>query len=109
MTLFDTILLVGAKFGLVLLALMILVRWMLTPYLWWKYDRPIQLLNKELVDFKKKEIEDARGRGIVQSVLDARFASKEKQIAEQVKTLETKRRHFLDRANLFLTVSSLGK
>ena len=109
MNVFDTILLLAAKIGFALLAGVVLARWILAPYLWFKYDRPIQILHKEFDDFRREVLEGASGRGIVASVIDGQIASKERQIMEKVENLELKRRHFLDRANLFLTVSSLGK
>lgn len=106
---FFNIIVLIVKIGFALLAITVILRWIAIPYLWFKYDRPIQKISDDFENFKKMKIEDAEGRGITTAILDRQIGSEKEKVMERLNILELKRRHFLDRINLFLTVSSLGK
>lgn len=107
---FDGILILTAKIGFSLFLFLLAIRWLvLIPYLWFKYDKRILGLKKELDDFRKREKADAVGRGIVASTLDMRINSKSKEVNEKLDILETKRRLFLERVNLILSIISVNK
>ena len=107
---FDYLLLLAAKIGFSLLLLLFAFRWFfLLPYLWFIYDRPIRNLKRELYDFRIKERTEASGRGIIQSHLDNIIKSKERLVNEKLDLLETNRKLFIDRVNMFLSVISVNK
>ena len=106
---FDAFLLLIAKIGFALVGLIIVLRFAFIPYLWWKYDRPIQKINTDVDAAKKKLQQDAVGRGITASGMAPHIAVIEQPVQEKLKDLELKRRHFLDRVNLFISMASLGK
>ena len=106
---FNAFLLFAAQIGAALFALVLILRWFVTPYLWFCHDKPIQDLVKKIEDSKKKLMTGASGRGITTDVLARQIASMEKPILEELESRKLKRQHFLDRINLFLSVSSLGK
>lgn len=106
---FDSLLLIAAQVGLSLFALIVLLRFIFIPYLWFRYDKPIQDLLESLESSKKKLMQDAAGRGVTTGGLAPHIAAIERPIVEKVEMLKLKRQYFLDRINLFLTISSLGK
>lgn len=107
---FENLLLIIAKVSLGFFLLLLLIKWFfIIPYLWFKYDKSIQNLKKELDNFRAKERKEAGGRGIVQSHLDNIIASKERLINEKLDLLETNRRLFIDRVNMILSIISINK
>ena len=106
----ETLLSYTVKIAFIALAALILVRSLiLVPYPWWRYDKKISALKAELFEFRNKERREAGGRGIVTAHVGMVIASKERVIGEELDVLETKRRLFLDRVNLFLTILSIKK
>lgn len=101
----DQILLFLIRLGLIFIAVVFVVRWFLIiPYIWFKYDRPILKLKTDLYNFRKQE----RKRTVAQPFIDVSINSKTKEVNEQLEILETKRRLLLDRVNLFLSISSIS-
>jgi len=106
MSIFDSILLLLAKIGFSIFFFLFLIRWFfILPYLWLKYDRQIMKLKNELDEFKKKE----KNKPVAQPVIDGRIGQKSRDINEKLDILETQRRLFLDRVNLFLSIISINK
>ena len=102
---FEEILLLTAKLGLALLLLLFFLRWFIViPFLWFKYDKQITDLKKELDEFRKNE---RKNGGVTQGVLDGRINMKTREVNEKLDILETHRRLFLDRVNLFLSIISI--
>ena len=106
---FDTLLLLIAKIGFSLVALMILLRFAFVPYLWFKYDRPIQKVINDADAAKKKLHQDAAGRGITTGGIAPHITAIERPAQEKLEILKLKRQHFLDRINLFVSMASVGK
>lgn len=104
---FEGLLLIVAKIGFAVFLFLFLVRWLFViPYLWSKYDKPILTLKKELYEFREKE----RGNsGIPRGLLDRKIEHKKGQIDEKLDILETKRRLFIERVNLLLSIISVDK
>lgn len=103
---FEGILLIVAKVGFAIFALLFLIKRLLVlPYLWFKYDKPIIDLKKELDTFRKKEQE----RGTLQPFVDGSIRVKTNEVNEKLDILETERRLFLDRVNIFLFIVSIDK
>ncbi len=104
---FEDILLIVAKFGFVIFLLLFLIRWLFViPYLWLKYDKPILRLKRELDEFREKE---RKNGGVSQALLDGRIEHKTQAVNEKLDILETKRRLFLERVNLLLSIISVEK
>ncbi|MDX9856125.1 MAG: hypothetical protein RBS86_04920 [Candidatus Moranbacteria bacterium] len=94
------------KLGFFIIFLLFVVRWFLViPYLWFMYDRHIIKIRKDLDIFRKKE----RQEPLAQSVIDGRIKIKERDLSEKLDILEAKRRLFLDRINLFISLSSINR
>lgn len=105
MDILDQLLLFLVKLGLIFLAVIFVVRWFLViPYVWFKYDRPILKLKTDLDNFRKQE----RKRAVAQPFIDRSINHKTREVNEQLEILETKRRLLLDRVNLFLSISSIN-
>jgi hypothetical protein len=107
---FYSFFLLAAQIGLSLVALIILLRWFVfVPYLWLRYDKPIQKLIDDLETSKQDLMKGAAGRGITRGGLAPHVAAIERPATQKIEVLKLKRQHFLDRVNLFLTIASLGK
>ena len=103
---FETILLILAKIGFSLFFLLFLIRWILIiPYLWFRYDRRIMKLKKELFDFREK----VRSKPVAMPIIEREIGAKTRKINEKLDILETQRKLFLDRINLFLSIISIDK
>ena len=105
----DSLFLLTAKIGLSIFALIVSLRFIFVPYLWFRYDRPVEKLLDGLDGSKKGLMDGAAGRGITTAGLAPQIAALERPILQEVERLKLKRQHFLDRINLFLSLSSLGK
>ncbi|MEK7074967.1 MAG: hypothetical protein AAB968_04340 [Patescibacteria group bacterium] len=104
--LFNSVLVVVAKIGFALFLFLILLRWLLIiPYVWFKYDKPITNLKNELDKFRKEQ----RQRAVAQPFIDRHIVVKTQEINEELDILEIKRRLFLDRVNLLLSIISVDK
>ncbi len=106
---FDAVLLLAAKMGLALIGLIILARFLFIPYLWWKYDGPIQKIIDDVDAAKKKLHQDSAGRGITTGGLAPHLAAVERSAQEKLEILKLKRGHFLDRINLLISMASIGR
>jgi len=103
---FDYLLITLAKIGLSLVAVFFILRWFIViPYIWLKYDRHIMMLKNDLNNFKK----DQRSKPITQQSIDGNIRQKELIVNEKLDILETQRKLFIDRVNLFLSISSINK
>ena len=102
-----TVAVFGFAITATLIGFMIAGRFVLIPYLYFQYDAPIQKLESEFENLKQKINEDAVGRGVTAGGLEPHIAGPESIMRVKVTSLELRRRHFLDRANLFLSISSL--
>jgi hypothetical protein len=103
---FDNLLTILAKIGLSLLAVFFALKWFIVvPYLWFKYDRPILKLKKGLNEFKNEQ----RGKPITQLSIDGNIRQKTMIVNEKLEVIETQRKLFIDRINLILSISSISK
>lgn len=105
MDVLNQLLLFLVKLGLIFVAVVLVARWFLIiPYIWLRYDRPIMKLKTDLDNFRKQE----RKQAIAQSFIDGSINHKTREVNEQLEILETRRRLLLDRVNLFLSISSIS-
>ncbi|MBA3046963.1 hypothetical protein KKC83_05330 [Patescibacteria group bacterium] len=103
---FDYLLITFAKIGLSLVAVFFVLRWsIVVPYIWLKYDRQILKLKKGLNEFKNKQ----RGMPMTQERLEGTIRQETITIHEKLEIIETKRKLFIDRVNLILSISSINK
>lgn len=103
---FDNLLIILAKIGLSLVVVFLVLRWfIIIPYIWYRYDSPILKLKKELNEFKDEQ----RSKPITQLSIDGAIQQRTMIVNEKLEVLETKRRLFIDRVNLILSISSINK
>ena len=103
---FDSLLIILAKIGLSLVVAFFALRWfIIIPYIWFKYDRPILKLKRGLIDFKNEQ----RSKPITQLSIDGSIRQKTMIINEKLEVIETQRKLFIDRVNLILSISSINK
>lgn len=103
---FEGLLLIIAKIGFIIFVLLFTFRWLFViPYIWFKYDSQIIKLKKELDEYKKNK----RKEPIIQQSIEGAIKQKEIRINEKLDLLETQRKLFIDRVNLFLSISSINK
>ena len=104
---FEGVLLIIAEIGFVIFLFLLLIRWLFVlPYLWFKYDKPILNLKRDLDIFREKE---SKNPNISQGLLEKRIEYKKREVDNQLDILETKRRLFLERVNLLLSIISVDK
>lgn len=104
---FEALLLFLAKMGLGLFLLVFLVRWLFViPYLYFRYDRLIMKLKNELDNFRQ---EVRKKKGVSTAFMNREIEHKSREITEKLELLEIRRRLFLDRVNLFLSIISVNK
>ena len=103
MTLFDELLLLAAKIGLTIFAIVFIARWGIVIYLQRKYDGKISAFYGEIEGIRNEE----RGRAAVQPVIDGAIAARTGKVREKIERLEVDRRLFLDKVNLFLSLMGL--
>lgn len=103
---FDSLFILFAKIALALLAILLALRWFIVvPYIWLKYDRPILKLKKELDEFRGEQ----RAKPITQFSIDGSIQQKTMFVNEKLEIIETQRKLFIDRVNLILSISSINK
>lgn len=103
---FDYLLITFAKIGLSLVVVFFALRWFIVvPYIWFKYDHQILKLKKGLNEFKKEQ----RNKPITQDSIDGNIHQKTMIVNEKLEIIETKRKLFIDRVNLILSISSISK
>ena len=102
----EALLLFLAKVGLGLFLLIFFVRWFFViPYLYFRYDRPIMRLKNELDEFRGK----VRRKPVSNALMDREIAHKNREVSEKLELLETRRKLFLDRIDLLLSIISIDK
>ncbi len=103
---FDNLLTIFAKIGLSLVIVFFALKWFIViPYIWFRYDRPILKLKKELNEFKNEQ----RSKPITQLSIDGSIRQKTMIVNEKLEVIETQRKLFIDRVNLILSISSINK
>jgi len=89
-----------------LIGLILVMRWLVfIPYIWFMYDRKILRLKNELDQFRQ----ETRNVPMTLSRLEGQINQKKMSTDEQLEIIETKRRLFLDRVNLFLSISAINR
>lgn len=103
---FGNLLIVFAKIGLALVAILLASRWFIVvPYIWFKYDRPIIKLKEGLDKFRSEQ----RAKPITQLSIDGSIQQKTMFVNEKLEIIETQRKLFIDRVNFILSISSINK
>ncbi|MFH1822900.1 MAG: hypothetical protein ABH830_04335 [Patescibacteria group bacterium] len=103
---FNYLLITLAKIGLSLVVVFFVLRWfIIIPFIWIKYDRSIMILKNNLNKFKV----DQRNKPITQKSIDGNIRQKETIVNEKLDILKTQRKLFIDRVNLFLSITSINK
>ena len=103
---FEAILLFFAKVGFAIILFIFLVRWFFViPYLYFRYDKPIMMLKNELDEFRTR----VRKEPIPLGSMEGQISYKDREASEKLELLEIRRRLFLDRVNLLLSIISVDK
>ncbi|MDO8659808.1 MAG: hypothetical protein Q7K54_04395 [Candidatus Parcubacteria bacterium] len=103
---FNDLLIILAKIGLSLIVIFFVLRWfIIIPYLWFKYDKKILKLKNGLNEFRNEQ----RLKPITQLSIDGSIQQKTLIVNEKLEIIETQRKLFIDRVNLFLSISSINK
>lgn len=102
----DNLLTMLAKIGLSLVVIFLVLRWfIIIPYVWYRYDRSILKIKKELNEFKDEQ----RSKPITQLFIDGAINQRTMIVNEKLEVIETQRKLFIDRINLILSISSINK
>lgn len=103
---FDILLVILVKIGLFLVVILFLLRWFIfIPYIWFKYDRQILKIKDELNKFKDEQ----RSKPATIERIEGSIRQKTITVNEKLDIVETQRKLFIDRVNLFLSISSISK